>query len=87
VVGAVKPARAVADEPPMPPEKRLGWAIVGLGKFATQQLIPSFSECKGQNWSLVSGEPTTKAERIARQYGVTEEYLQLPELRHHPEQS
>ena len=89
VVGAVKPARAVADEPPMPPEKRLGWAIVGLGKFATQQLIPSFSECTHSKLvALVSGEPT-KAERIAQQYGVNPKsiynYQNYDTIRNNPE--
>lgn len=100
VVGAVgaafKPARIVAqaapapaDEPSMPSEKKLGWAIVGLGKFATQQLIPSFSECKRSKLvALVSGD-RGKAERIAQQYGVNPKniynYQNYDTIRNNPE--
>ncbi|WP_226889677.1 hypothetical protein [Nostoc sp. MG11] len=42
-VGTIfKPTRSLAQaepaptkEPSLPPEKKLGWAVVGLGKFAT----------------------------------------------------
>ena len=51
-------------------EKKLGWAIVGLGKFATKQLIPAFQDCKHSELvALVSGSPD-KAKRIAAEYGV-----------------
>lgn len=96
VGSAIKPARtlaqaapAPADEPPMPPERKLGWAIVGLGKFATQQLIPSFGECKRSKLvALVSGD-RGKAERIARQYGVNPKniynYQNYDTIRNNPE--
>lgn len=51
-------------------EKKLGWAVVGLGKFATEQLIPAFSDCKHSKLvALVSGSPE-KAERLAAEYGL-----------------
>lgn len=96
VGAAFKPARTVAqaapapaDEPSMPPAKKLGWAIVGLGKFATQQLIPSFSECKRSRLvALVSGD-RSKAERIAQQYGVNSKniynYQNYDTIRNNPE--
>ncbi len=80
---------APANELPMPPEKKLGWAIVGLGKFATQQLIPSFSECKRSKLvALVSGSPD-KASSLARQYGVNPKniynYQNYDTIRNNPE--
>ena len=52
-----QPAYKPAKEPPIPDEKKLGWAVVGLGKFATQQIIPSFSQCKQSKLvALVSGD-------------------------------
>lgn len=96
VGAATKPAHtlaqaapAPADEPPMPPDRKLGWAIVGLGKFATQQLIPSFGECKRSKLvALVSGD-RGKAERIARQYGVNPKniynYQNYDTIRNNPE--
>ena len=51
-------------------EKKLGFAIVGLGKFATEQMMPAFKETKhARIVALVSGSPT-KAERLAHEYGV-----------------
>ncbi len=51
-------------------EKKLGWALVGLGKFTTQQLIPAFPNCKKSKLvALVSGSPD-KARKIADENGV-----------------
>ncbi|HEY9781157.1 MAG TPA: Gfo/Idh/MocA family oxidoreductase [Leptolyngbyaceae cyanobacterium] len=95
--GAVfKPDRTLAQtgstpakEPPMPPEKKLGWAVVGLGKFATEQIIPSFAECKRSRLvALVSGSPD-KAQRIAQQHGVEPKniynYQNYDSIRNNPE--
>jgi predicted dehydrogenase len=87
-----KPSRSLAQaakEPAMPPEKKLGWAVVGLGKFATQQIIPSFAECKRSKLvALVSGD-RTKAEHYARQYGVNSKniynYQNYDTIRNNPE--
>jgi predicted dehydrogenase len=51
-------------------DQRLGFAIVGLGDFATNAMMPRFKNtdyCKIT--ALVSGHPD-KAERLAQQYGV-----------------
>ncbi len=87
-----KPTPTVAQtakEPPMPPEKKLGWAVVGLGKFATQQIIPSFAECKRSKLvALVSGD-RAKAEKYAQQYGVNPKniynYQNYDTIRDNPE--
>jgi predicted dehydrogenase len=73
----------------MAPEKKVGWVIVGLGKFATQQLIPSFRECKRSKLvALVSGSPD-KAEQIARQHSVNPKniynYQNYDTIRNNPE--
>ena len=73
----------------MPPEKKLGWAVVGLGKFATEQIIPSFAECKRSRLvALVSGSPD-KAQRIAQQHGVEPKniynYQNYDSIRNNPE--
>ncbi|WP_033366144.1 Gfo/Idh/MocA family protein [Mastigocladopsis repens] len=100
VAGAVghiiKPARTLAqagpapsNEPSLPPEKKLGWAVVGLGKFATQQIMPSFAECKSSRLvALVSGE-RAKAEKYAQQYGINPKniynYQNYDSIRNNPE--
>lgn len=51
-------------------QKKIGFAIVGLGKFATEQMMPAFKETKhARIVALVSGSPD-KAARLAREYGV-----------------
>jgi Oxidoreductase family, NAD-binding Rossmann fold len=63
-------APSATEEPAIAPDERLGWAVVGLGKFATNHILPSFAECKRSKLvALVSGD-RAKADGIARQYGV-----------------
>lgn len=55
---------------PDPPGKKLGWAIVGLGSLAINQILPAFAECeKSKVVALVSGHPD-KAKKLALRYGV-----------------
>lgn len=82
-------APAATEEPSLPPDERLGWAVVGLGKFATGQILPSFAECKRSKLvALVSGD-RAKAERIAQQYGVVSQniynYQNYDNIRNNPE--
>ena len=50
--------------------KKLGWAIVGLGEFATQQIIPAFAQCQSSKLvALVSGS-ANKAQKIAQEYSI-----------------
>lgn len=56
---------------PLPPDKRVGIAIVGLGRLSLEELLPAFGECKyARLAALVSGD-AQKAERVAQQYGIT----------------
>lgn len=73
----------------MPPEKRLGWAIVGLGDFATKQIMPNFADCKRSKLvALVSGD-RAKAAKYAEQYGLNSkniyDYQTFDRLRENPE--
>ncbi len=55
---------------PEPPGRKLGWAIVGLGNLAINQILPAFAECeKSKVVALVSGHPD-KANKLALRYGV-----------------
>ena len=50
--------------------KKLGFAIVGLGKYATEQIMPNFKACKhAKLTALVSGTPD-KARKLAEEYGL-----------------
>jgi len=55
---------------PDPPGKKLGWAIVGLGSLAINQILPAFSKCEQSRVvALVSGHPD-KAAKLAARYDV-----------------
>jgi predicted dehydrogenase len=55
---------------PEPPGKKVGWAIVGLGKLALEEVMPAFGECRlSEPTALVSGH-RDKAEKVAAAYGL-----------------
>lgn len=59
-------------QPPTPraPHKRLGVAIVGLGRLTLNQILPAFSQSQlARPVALVSGRPE-KARAVAAQYGI-----------------
>ncbi len=73
--------RGEADRPsppppaPLPPEKRVGFALVGLGRLSLEQLLPAFAECRqARPVALVSGTPD-KARIVAEQHGIRPDAL------------
>ena len=55
---------------PLPPDQRVGYAIVGLGHLALEELLPAISTCKKSRLvALVSGNPD-KMRKVANQYGI-----------------
>ncbi len=61
-------------EPPaiLPPEKRLGIAVVGLGRLTLNQILPAFRQSlHARPVALVSGY-AEKAHIVAKQYGIKE---------------
>ena len=61
-----------APGPFLPPNRRVGFAIVGLGRLSLNQILPAFAtstSCKPV--ALVSGD-RTKALKVAAQYGIPE---------------
>ena len=57
---------------PLPPGKRVGFAVVGLGDLALNQIIPAFGSCKKARLAaVVSGSPE-KARQVAREHGLPE---------------
>lgn len=60
---------------PWPLEKRVGFALVGLGRLSIDQLIPAFRVSKkAKLTALVSGDPA-KAQRLAQENGVKPEAI------------
>ena len=55
---------------PDPPGPKLGWAVVGLGSLAINQIMPAFAKCeRAKLVAFVSGH-RDKAEKLAARYGV-----------------
>ena len=70
VAGVFLKDAAAAQTVPDPPGKKLGWAIVGLGSLAINEILPAFARCeKSKVTALVSGHPD-KANKLALRYGV-----------------
>ena len=52
------------------PDRRVGFAIVGLGRLSLDQILPAFGSSKlCKPVALVSGDPA-KAQKLAAQYGI-----------------
>lgn len=67
---ALLPACSVLAQGDRP--KKLGYAIVGLGYYATQQIMPAFARCEHSRIAaLVSGTPG-KLAKYGAEYGVPE---------------
>ncbi len=74
---------------PLPPDQRVGYALVGLGHLTLEELLPAFGECKkSKPVALVSGSPE-KMQYVAQQYGIKPEncysYETYDRLKDNPE--
>lgn len=55
---------------PEPVKRKVGWAVVGLGELALEEVMPAFREAKlSEPVALVSGHPD-KARKVAESYGI-----------------
>ncbi len=68
--------KGAADRPsapppaPLPDSERVGFAIVGLGRLALEEVMPAFAQTKkAKVVALVSGTPD-KAKAVAAQHGI-----------------
>jgi glucose-fructose oxidoreductase len=60
---------------PPPPGKPVGFALVGLGNLAINQLMPAFARCRSAKLvALVSGRPE-KAKHLAQLHGVDQKHI------------
>nr|WP_234737182.1 Gfo/Idh/MocA family oxidoreductase [Tellurirhabdus bombi] len=74
---------------PLPPDGRVGYALVGLGHLTLEELLPAFGSCKkSKPVALVSGSPE-KLQKVAKQYGIKPEncysYENYDKLKDNPE--
>ena len=55
---------------PDPPGRRVGFAVMGLGRLALENILPALGECKHARLAgLISGD-TAKMKAVAAQYGI-----------------
>lgn len=60
---------------PEPPAKTVGWAIVGLGQLALEEVMPAFANSRiSRPVALVSGHPD-KARKVAATYGIDPKHI------------
>lgn len=52
-------------------EKPLGWCVVGLGKFATEQMMPNFKNCKHSKLVAFVSSDKKKTQGYCEQYNVS----------------
>ncbi len=72
LAGAASRVAAQVPDVPLPPlpGRKVGWAIVGLGNLAINQILPAFAKCqRAKLVGFVSGRPE-KANHLAQVYGV-----------------
>ncbi|WP_216851256.1 Gfo/Idh/MocA family oxidoreductase, partial [Acidisphaera sp. L21] len=87
-IGRVEAGRVVfpewkgaADRPspplaaPMPPDKRIGFAIAGLGRLSLEQIMPAFGEAKKSRITAIISNTPDKARVVATQYGIAAESI------------
>jgi glucose-fructose oxidoreductase len=71
------------------PDRKIGYAIVGLGYYALDVILPQFANCsRSRVTALVSGDPA-KARAMAQTYGVPEhgiyDYANFDTIRNNPD--
>lgn len=70
-------------------KRKLGYAVVGLGNYATNQIMPRIGQCEfAELRALVSGTPA-KLERYGAQYGIPKthwyDYRNFDRIRDNPD--
>ena len=87
--------RSAAEAPsppppqPLPPEQRIGFAVIALGRLSLEQILPAFAQSRAARpVALVSGTPE-KLTAVAAQQGIAADhtfgYDQIGRLRDFPD--
>jgi predicted dehydrogenase len=65
--------RAPPELPPLPPEQRVGFAVVGLGRLSLEAILPGLAASKLARLAGVMTGDKAKGVRVAQQYGAPAE--------------
>ena len=75
LAGAILPGALARGQEAAPSSKKVGFALVGLGRLSINQLLPAFATCqRARVAALVSGHPD-KAKDLAGKVGVDEKSI------------
>ncbi len=81
-VGLAVPALAA-------PSRKLGYAIVGLGGYGLDVIIPQFANCTHSRLAAVFSGDRNKAQRVAREHGLSDKaiysYADFDRIRDNPD--
>ena len=55
---------------PDAPDRRVGYAIVGLGHLALSEILPAFGQCKHARPVALVSDDADKMAKVAKQYGI-----------------
>ncbi|EQB15385.1 Gfo/Idh/MocA family protein [Novosphingobium lindaniclasticum] len=77
------------SSPALATTRKIGYAVVGLGSYATRQIMPNFGGCDHARLvALVSGTPS-KLEKYGAEYGIPQthrySYAQFDRIRDNPD--
>ena len=80
--------RGKPEPPPLPPAKRVGFAVVGLGRLSLEAMLPALAMSKLWLAAVMTGDKG-KGRRVVAQYGAPEDAVyghdECAALEHDPE--
>ncbi len=85
------PSEKESTDPPVPdaPGERVGFAVVGLGRLALEQILPAFGEAKHAKLAALVSGTADKLKATAQHYGVPERscysYQTYDQIRNNPD--
>lgn len=88
-LGASLALAGLGSGPALGATRKIGYAVVGLGSYATRQIMPNFAGCEHSRLvALVSGTPA-KLEQYGEQYGIAKthrySYADFDRIRDNPD--
>jgi predicted dehydrogenase len=88
-LGASLALAGLGSGPALGATRKIGYAVVGLGSYATRQIMPNFAACEHSRLvALVSGTPA-KLEQYGEQYGIAKthrySYADFDRIRDNPD--
>src|SRR4051812_34285491 len=61
---------------PDAPDRKIGFAVVGLGRLSVNQILPAFGTTEHcRVTALVTGHPEEKGKPLAKRYGIPEKNI------------